>query len=209
MSLEKFKSAFTITADNTGQSALGSRDFGIKELEQILDSFGGKTFNHGLYRVLRSDQILKVKRAMENAFPEYRGRIVPFAFDWLGRHFVIDLARMQKGRNLVMMLEIGAGEAMEIPASLLDFHDIELVKYANDALSVPFWHQWRTLNPVDLTFTDCAGYKVPLFLGGADDIANLEVIDLDVYVEICGQLRNKIRTLQEGQSIQTVLFGKG
>ena len=42
--------------------------------------------------------------------------------------------------------------------------------------------------------TGCVGYKVPLFLGGADVLANLEVIDLSVYVEICGQLRNEART---------------
>jgi hypothetical protein len=35
----------------------------------------------------------------------------------------------------------------------------------------------------------------------------LEVIDLSVYVEVCGQLRNKTRTLQPGQSVRSVLFG--
>jgi hypothetical protein len=55
-----------------------------------------------------------------------------------------------------------------------------------------------------LAFADCVGYKVPLFLGGADGLANLEVIDLSVYVEICGQLRNKVRTLAPGQSIRSV-----
>ena len=35
----------------------------------------------------------------------------------------------------------------------------------------------------------CVGYKVPLFLGGADDIGDLELADLDVYWTITGQLR--------------------
>jgi hypothetical protein len=102
------------------------------------------------------------------------------------------------------MLEVGVGGAMEIPASVVDFHNIELVEYADDALAVPLWKQWREINPTELAFTECVGYKVPLFLGGADALANLEVLDLSVYVEICGQLRNKTRTLPPGQSIRRV-----
>lgn len=206
MSLEKFKMAYTVTADASGTFISNPADFGIGEFEQVIDAFGGKTFNHGLYRVLCSDQIPIVQRAMENIFPEYRERILPFAFDWLGRHFAIDHARIENGSPQVLMLEAGAGEAMEIPGSVLDFHDVELVDYPNEALAVPFWHQWRISNTVDLAFTECVGYKVPLFLGGSDVITNLEVVDLGVYIEICGQLRNKTRTWQTGQSIRKVIF---
>lgn len=207
MSLDRFKAAFTITADNAEQASRPAVDFDIRNLEQILSALGGKTFDHGLYRVLRSDQIQLATQAMEGVFPEYRGRIVPFAFDWLGRHFASDRARVESGEPQVLMLEVGVGEAMEIPASVLDFHNLELVDYADDALAAPFWRQWRSENPTDLAFTDCVGYKVPLFLGGSDVLANLEVIDLSVYVEICGQLRSKVRTLAPGQSIRSIRFG--
>jgi len=206
MNLDRFKAAFTITADNAEQASPPAVDFGVKNLGEILNALGGKTFNHGLYRVLRIDQVPAAKQAMEGVFTEYRGRIVPFAFDWLGRHFASDRARVENGAPQVLMLEVGAGEAMEIPASVLDFHNVELVDYADDALAAPFWRQWRSDNPTDLAFTDCVGYKVPLFLGGPDVLANLEVIDLSVYVEICGQLRNKTRTLVPGQSIRSIKF---
>ena len=207
MNLDRFKASFTVTADDSDQASAPSDDFGVEKLGRILDVFGGKTFNHGLYRVLRTEQIPAAKQAMEAVFPEYRGRIVPFAFDWLGRHFASDRARVENGQPQVLMLEVGAGEAMEIPASVLDFHNVELVDYGDDALAAPFWGQWRSHSPTDLRFTDCVGYKVPLFLKGADVLANLEVIDLSVYVEICGQLRNKVRTLPPGQSIRRVVFG--
>lgn len=207
MSLDRFKATFTITADNAEQAPPPGLDFGVKNLGQILNALGSKTFNHGLYRVLRTDQITAARQAMEGVFPDYRGRIVPFAFDWLGRHFASDRARVETGQPQVLMLEVGAGEAMEIPASVLDFHNIELVDYTDDALAAPFWRQWRSGNPTDLAFTHCVGYKVPLFLGGPDVLANLEVIDLSVYFEICGQLRNKVRTLAPGQSIRSVRFG--
>jgi hypothetical protein len=207
MCLDRFKAAFTVTADDAHHASSTTADFGVENLGRVLSAFGGRTFSHGLYRVLRADQIPAVTQALEGVFPEYRGRIVPFAFDWLGRHFASDCARFNNGQARVLMLEVGAGEAMEIPASVLDFHNVEIVDYTDDALAAPFWRQWRSQNPTDLAFTDCVGYKVPLFLGGADVLANLEVIDLSVYVEICGQLRNKIRTLPPGQSIRRVLFG--
>ena len=205
MSLERFRSAFKITAN--AEEASPSSNFGVEELGQIFNALGGKTFNNGLYRVFRTDQIAAATQAMERVFPEYRGRIVPFAFDWLGRHFASDQARLENRKPQVLMLEVGAGEAMEIPASVLDFHNVELVDYADDALAAPFWRQWRSQTANDLAFADCVGYKVPLFLGGADALANLEVVDLSVYVEICGQLRNKTRTLARGQSIRNVRFG--
>ncbi len=207
MNLDRFKAVLTITAGDADQASAASADFGVENLGRVVDALGGKTFNHGLYRVLATKQIPAATQAMEEVFPEYRGRIVPFAFDWLGRHFASDLARVENGQPQVLMLEVGAGEAMEIPASVLDFHNVELVDFANDALAVPFWRQWRSHNPTDLGFTECVGYKVPLFLGGPDVLANLEVIELSVYVEICGQLRNKVRTLPAGQSIRRVVFG--
>ena len=204
MNLNLFKQALTITGDEAIESLPVSTDLGVKNLSWILEEIGGKTFNHGLYRVLRADQITVAKHAMEAFFPEYCGRIVPFAFDWLGRYFACDLKRIKNGEPQVLMLEVGAGEAMEIPASVLDFHNVELVEYTNDALSVSFWHQWRSINPDDIAYTDCVGYKVPLFLGGSDTLPNLELIDLDVYVGICSQLRHKTRTLAPGQSINSV-----
>jgi hypothetical protein len=201
MSLERFKSAFRETS-REGNSAQ-CVDFGVPGLGALSTELGGATFDHGLYRVLRAEQVPIARSTLEAVFPEYRGRIVPFGFDWLGRHFASDLLRVQNGQPLVLMLEVGAGEAMEIPATLFDFHNVELVDYRDDALAAKFWNQWRNLNPAALAFKMCVGYKVPLFLGGADVIDNLEVQDTDVYIEICGQLRNKVRTLQPSQSVTT------
>ncbi|WP_432073377.1 hypothetical protein [Streptomyces wuyuanensis] len=37
------------------------------------------------------------------------------------------------------------------------------------------------------------GYKVPLSLGGADDVANLELPGRQVYVELCPQIALQLR----------------
>lgn len=206
MILDRFKAIFSATARKAAQSVIRPFDFGVAGLGDVFCELGGTSFNHGLYRVLRADQVVCARKAIEDVFPEYCGRIVPFGFDWLGRHFACDLARVENGRPLVLMLEVGAGEAREISASVIDFHNTELVEFADDALAAKFWRQWTSRNPDELALTDCVGYKVPLFLGGSDILENLEVIDMSVYIEICGQLRSKTRELMPGQSIRNVVF---
>jgi len=201
MILDPFIKRFEITADSGGSGGTLPSDFGGPKLMEIIAAFGGKTFCHGLYRMLRGDEVLAAVTVMEGVFPEFSKRIVPFGYDWLGRYFAVDFRRISDGLPQVLMLEVGAGEAMQIPTSIEDFHNIELVNHADDALSVPFWNRWRQTNPKPLAYSECVGYKVPLFLGGADDISNLEIIDLSVYVHICGQLRNKTRSLPAGQTI--------
>jgi hypothetical protein len=201
MTLATFNSKFQITADAGNSGDAVSLNCGDPMLLEIITALGGKTFCHGLYRVLRSDQVLEATEAMEGVFPEFTRRIVPFGYDWLGRHFAVDLGRIKRGVPQVLMLEVGAGEAMQISTSIVDFHNVELVEHADEALSVPFWNRWRNANPKPLPYSECVGYKVPLFLGGVDDLSNLEIIDLNVYVHICGQLRNKVLSLADGQTI--------
>ena len=171
-----------------------------------LEQLGGKTFRHGLYRVFRGDQIEDATSAIQRVFPEYRENIVAFGYDWLGRHFAIDKRRMEGGRPLVLMLEVGTGQAMQIPVPIMEFHNTELVEYADDALAQKFFQQWRAVHSDPIDSDHCVGYKIPLFLGGSDTLDNLELIDLSVYVEICGQLRNKIKTLPAGQTIKDVVI---
>ncbi len=204
MSLDKFKSVYTATAQSENLFSSNEQAFLVPGLAEILAELGGQTFNHGVFRVFRADQIPAAVQAMEAMFPQYRGRLLPFAFDWLGRHFALDLAKGENGHPQILMLEVGTGQAMIIPVPVMDFLNVELVEYAADALATSFWQEWRSLNPADLAFTDCVGYKVPLFLGGTDVVANLEVSDMSVYIELCSQLRNKTRKLPPGQSIGSV-----
>lgn len=162
---------------------------------------GGKSFKGGLYRVLSENKIEEATTAITKLFPKYKHRIVVFGYDWLGRYFAIDRNNLKNGKPLVLMLETGAGEVMQIPVSIIPFHNEEVVDYTNDALAFSFYKQWQELNPEYITPDKCVGYKTPLFLGGKDTIDNLELIDLTVYVSICAQLRNQTLTLQDGQKI--------
>jgi hypothetical protein len=167
----------------------------------VVAELGGQTFDDGLYRVLRADEVRDATNAAMLAFPELVQRILVFGYDWLGRQFASDSSRQADGSPQVLMLEFGAGEAMQIPADPVAFHDAELVDYADDALSKPFFCEWQATTAAKINHDHCVGYRIPLFLGGADNVQNLEIYDLSVYWHICGQLRTKAATLKDGQTI--------
>ena len=52
-----------------------------------------------------------------------------------------------------------------------------------------FFEAWLRGNPGPIRFDQCVGYQVPLFLGGADELRNLSVTDLDLYWTLTGELR--------------------
>ena len=133
------------------------------------------------------------------AFPEFADRACPFGYDWLGRQFAIDIGRQEAGQPLVLLLEPGTGEGLEIPSTFAAFHDEEIVDYRDAALASGFFDTWsRTQGAVvPLPRGNCVGYRVPLFLGGHDDVDNLELIDLEVYWTICGQLRRRTSQLPD------------
>lgn len=89
--------------------------------------------------------------------------------------------------------------------TLTAFHD-QLDDLREPALAAGFLVQWAAANPgaLPVRSADCVGYRVPLFLGGKDTVENLEVIDLEVYWSVCGQLRQGTRTLPAGASIREV-----
>ena len=69
-----------------------------------------------------------------------------------------------------------------------------------------FFHDWINAYAPELPLDmrECVGYRVPLFLGGTDDVSNLERSDLAVYWSLCGQLRTRTVELPPGTAIHGV-----
>ena len=174
------------------------------DIDELINRFGGSSFNLGAYRVLKGHQIRKWNGTTADAFPQFRERVTCFGYDWLGRFFALDSHRHERDRRAVIMLEPGTGEALEIPANLQSFHDEELINYADAALAIEFHGQWLASGGQAPGLGQCVGYKVPLFLGGKDDISNVELTDLDVYWTICGQLLRKVRSLPAGTRVARI-----
>jgi len=168
-------------------SSVGELATGFSE---FMKAFSGSTFEGGLYRLHRTQDIPFWTKNVELAFPEYENRIICFSFDWLGRHFALDKKRVENNQMLILLLEPGAGEVMQIPVSFVDFHNNELVEYRNDALASDFFKEWLNSNKEGPSHSKCVGYKIPLSLGGVDELDNLEMSDMDVYWSICGQVIN-------------------
>lgn len=175
---------------------------------ELMEQFAGLTFEGGLYRLHDASSGPKGAEALAEAFPEFSSRARPFGYDWLGRQFAIDLDRVEDGQALVLLMEPGTGEALEVPLSFAAFHD-QLDDHREPALAAGFFADWAKVNPalLPLRHEDCAGYGVPLFLGGEDTVENLEVIDMDVYWSLCAQLHKAARDLPPGTKIRSISIG--
>jgi hypothetical protein len=105
-------------------------------------------------------------------------------------------------------MEPGTGQALEIPFGFESFHE-NLNDLREPALAATFFSRWASANggAIPLAHGACVGYKVPLFLGGQDTVDNLEVIDLEVYWSVCGQLRQGTKRLPSGGSIRQISIG--
>ncbi len=201
---DAFRARFVTTRSESSVDASSTLD--DPQLVDVFNALGGVTADDGLYRIYSPSRARTATAMVEAAMPEFAGRIECFASDWLGRHFALDRSREDRGENLVLMLEPSTGQALEIPASVRRFHDTELVEFAEEALAVSFYRSWRESSgdrdPLDEE--TCVGYTTPLFLGGADDAANLERTDLSVYWHLMGELREATREVEPGSQISSV-----
>ena len=132
-------------------------------------------------------------------------RIRPFGYDWMGRFFCLDGARVIKDEPAVLLLEPSSQNAYEIPATLIDFYDGILIENAEQALEVELFEEWRSKNErINLSMPECVGCRVPLFLGGQFCLENLELIDLKLYWNIVSQISKQAEKYPEGTSIDSV-----
>ncbi len=143
----------------------------------------------GAYRRLDSDDVAAIADDVAAAFPEFAGRITIFGAAWLGCVFATDSARDGE----VLLLEPGTAEALEIPVDLEEFEASELVDNADAALAFGFYQSWRNAGGAAPGPGQCIGYRVPLFLGGADEVDNLELSDLSVYWSVTAQVIAQLR----------------
>lgn len=196
---DRFISAFKI---RDGERFVPSTP--VNGLGDWLDAAGGTAFEGGLYRVHTRASAHASNALVRAAFPEFAARLTCFGYDWLGRQFATDTNRGTGDDPEVILFEPGTGEALEIPVPFSRFHDEELVDYAEDALARSFFNQWKRAGGLAPEFSECVGYRLPLFLGGKDVIENLEILDLDVYWTIMGQLRRRAKGLPVGTPIAEV-----
>jgi hypothetical protein len=74
------------------------------------------------------------------------------------------------------------------------FLNNEIPNNGNASLSSIFYREWLNKKGTSVKYGRCIGYKIPLFMGGKDDITNLEDSDMDVYWSIISQVMAQIGT---------------
>lgn len=176
-------------------------------LQGIFESAAGVTLVDGFYRFHTRESALRGNQACAKLIRGFEGRFFVFAFDWLGRELAVDV-RHDARDGEVICVDPGGGEYLTTDCPLSEWHDA--VAGDEDPLSYPFYLDWRRANPAQgaLSFGQAIGYQVPLFLGGEDEVPNLDVCDREVYFELCTQLAHRTRELQVGETIHSISIGE-
>jgi hypothetical protein len=195
---DRFADAYSLTpaeqvAGAPVDGGLGTQADGF---EEVMARFAGCTFDEGLYRLHDAESSAAARKLIETAFPDHVERVLPFGYDWLGSQFCLDDQRREGDEPLVVILEVGTGEVLQVQQTFAGFHDEELVDQAEAAVSRSCFEQWKDHADDDalpLRRDQCVGYRVPLFLSGKDEAENLEVNDLEVYWELTGQALQQTR----------------
>ena len=166
-----------------------------------------RTYLDGAYRLHRSEDVERFTSLAVEAFPTLAGRITCFGSDWAGNQFATDEDRLVKGERQILLLELGTGEALHIPAGLDTFHIVELIQQPDAVASVSFFKQWLAGGGQAPGYGQCVGYKKPLFLGGEDAVSNLEIVDFEVYWAIVAQILDQTKGLPVGTKIGSISIG--
>ncbi len=147
-------------------------------------NYSKESFGNGLFRVVDSNNLEYFKGLVQSCFPELADDIRVIGFDWLGRIFISS----ESNDITTYMCDAGSHEILEIPLGIKDFLNHEIPEYPDELFALEFYKKYISQVGITPSYNQCIGYKVPLFLGGLDDLSNIEQVDLDVFWTIMAQL---------------------
>lgn len=209
MDLSRFLGRYSVDANLEAPVVAPMRQTGGRppgtmpgEVAELLETIGGMSFSGGLYRLHRLEDIASWNETLATAWSDTRGRVTCFAYDWLGRQFAL----FEKA--MILQFSAGVLEWVEIPADIKTFHNEILLDLAEPALAVNFYNAWLESGGKPPRYSECVGYKRPLFLGGDDWVENLEVIDMDVYWTVTAPMIAKARRVGVGGLIGKIEIGE-
>lgn len=177
--------------------------------ERLINLFaecGGTSISRWLYKVHTPFSFELWRPILNTYFPNFKNTILPFGFDWLGRQYCI----LSGKDNIIVMLDPADIEGYTPEGNLDVFHNTDLVDDRDETVSEVAYGEFLKEKGINkLSYNECAGHKIPLFLDGIDDFSNYHVVDLEVHWEIQYQLYVQVRNLPQGTPINTIKFEKG
>lgn len=175
----------------------------------FVSQYAGRSFGGGLLRFQPTDGDLGL--LAWNGRNGWRDdwssvpRGAAFASDWRGNLFVFDPDRFE---GSVATLTIGTGEHKNLKISFGEFIGTLMPKMWRDYLGKAMFASWIESGGVAPTAEQCVGHKVPLILGGSDDVSNLELLSLRVWVSFAGQIYEQAKDLPPGTKITGFRVGE-
>jgi len=163
-------------------SVLGGE--GPSTIEDFRSALGNVSVDKRLY-TFHSNETARSWRTIVGTFFEVAPSVEFFAFDWRGNQIAFDASQ-----SSVLMFDVATGEFFRIDSGLLQFHD-EIMACDPDVPSRKAYRRWLKKNS-ELKQGQCVGFRIPLVLGGRDELSNMEAVDMDVYWNIVGQLVVKL-----------------
>ncbi|MEC4175293.1 T6SS immunity protein Tdi1 domain-containing protein [Adlercreutzia sp. R7] len=157
-----------------------------------------------MFRIFERHDLEKWHRLVSEYFTALHGEFDLFGYDWLGRCFAID---REEGENsgLVVLLEVGTLDIYYIEKDIISFLNDEIPNNSDACLDAGRYQEWLEVQP-PVRIRECAGYRIPLFLGGEDSLENMEISDMEVYWDMTSQLWEAVKDLPEGTKIGNVTF---
>ena len=187
---ERFRAAFPPAGGGAIQPFDRTPLAGCPGFAELAAECGGTVFGDGLVRVHSEGSARRVNPLIAEAFPDFPEQFQAIAQDWTGRQFAVGSRPGARYYGKLLLFEPASGEAFEIDADISALFNSEMISDPVTYLAADLFEDWRRAGGSLGGPNECVGFRVPLFLGGDGVVENLEVVDLEVYWSLFGQLRS-------------------
>lgn len=189
-----FKDNFKTDITSAEEGVSGYADPLDEDLAYFFNRYGGKSFSGGLYRTFSLDEISEWQLNIFHMYPQLKGNIIPFGYDWLGRIFskFVNDSSLKQSVTFAFPFE---EQVLTIPVDIVSFHNEILISQKIPALeSVMFDDFLQRKKLSSIARNECGALVKPFFLGGNFSIDNMELMDMDVYWTLSSQMLSKIKS---------------
>jgi len=130
---------------------------------------------------------------------------VAFASDWTGRLYLLSTGKqVRNSEPIVLVLDPATAEIESVDMTFGEFLGRGLATNPRHVLEADRLDAWVAAGGEVPPPGQCVAPKVPLFLGGSDDVGDLSMTSLVVLVSFCGQMWEQVKDLPPGTRISGV-----
>jgi hypothetical protein len=201
---EPFRAAFPPGKSGETQPFSNAALMDCPGFTELASECAGTAFGDGIVRVHSGASARRASGLIAEAFPDFPEEFQAIAQDWMGRQFAVGAQPGMRYYQQVLLFEPASGEAFEIDSDIPSLLNTEFVSDPVTYLAADLFADWRLAGGPSVEPNECVGFRVPLFLGGEGSVENLEIMDLEVYWSLVGQLRSGTRELPPGSSITEI-----